>query len=389
MMNEYLKQLEQPQPKIALSDTRFEIEGAGIVEGSFEVTNIGEGSLAGQIASASDILSFSCENFEGNSCVIEYKLVLEGLFGHISAAAVVTSNGGEKILSFDIFVNPPPLNAPGAAIATVEHFMEYAKTRPADAARLFGRQEFMLWLFNTGYPAMDVYEIFAADPNKERGMDNFLIFCGEKTKARLVAPKSINITIGRWEGARAGAFALRRSAWGYVEGNISLAKEVPWLKLSKTKITGADFDGMGNAEVDYIIFPENLAKGHTATAVINIENETQQMAIAMRCKPAAPFDAALDKEMYLFEDTGKINLRNNTGRDLMVDIFCEGFVRFNAKRYFISESAEIGFDIKFSTLKAATMSLRKQLYVNTQIHVMSVGGVINYTAKLPVTLWNR
>jgi len=74
---------------------------------------------------------------------------------------------------------------------------------------------------------------------------------------------------------------------------------------------------------------------------------------------------------------------------LMIDIFCENFVRFEAKRYLISKYAEIDFDIKFSTIRAATLALRKQLYVTSQMHVMAVGGERDSVARLVFKLWGK
>ena len=384
-IRQYIENLEHPKPKLHLGTTRFDVEGAGIVDGSFDVVNIGEGLLFGKISSASDILTFSCENFKDNKITIDYNLNLEGLFGYHRAEAVITSNGGEVTLMFDITVNAPPLvTLDGIKIATLEAFAQYAKEHTSNARRLFVHQDFMIWLFNTGYAAMDVYEMFASDPNKERGLDNFLVFCGLKQKAHLVAEiYDISHTAIHDEGEITGGFAVRRSTWGYVDEDIS-TNETEWLKLSKTRLSTDDFDEAGLTEVDYIIFPEKLG-AKRATAAINIGNNPGR-DIFIRCGTAPPFEAHLDKQDYAFEDKGVLRLLNNTGRDLMIDIYCESFVRFEAKRYFISETAEIKFDIKFSTLKAATLALRKQLYAKTQIHVTAVGG--SFVVKMPLTLWN-
>ena len=394
MMSDRLRHLEHPAPKIALTAQRFDVEGAGIVEGGFEVSNIGEGMLEGKISSTSDVLSFAPENFSGGKAWIDYSLNLEGMEGQHKLLAVVTSNGGEKILTFDVKVNPPALDTKdGAKIATLEHFLDYTRHKPVAARQLFTQKEFMFWLFNQGYPSMDIYESFARDPNKERGVDNFLVFNELKSKAVLVAEvKDITHTVGQWEGAITGGFRVRRSVWGYVEGVLSVNPEAKWLKLSKNRLDSTDFDENNVAEVDYIIMAEEAAKTGRGrnVGIVNL-NCGRPQNIYIRCNTGGPFDARLEREAYLFEDKGKLFLTNNTGRDLMVDIYCEGYVKFQAKRYFISKSAEIDFDIKFSAIKAASLAMRKLLYVNTEIHIMAVGisGERGAIKKLPLTLWSK
>ena len=275
----------------------------------------------------------------------------------------------------------------GTKIATLEHFLVYAQHSPVAARQLFTQKDFMIWLFNTGYPCMDMYEIFAADPLKERAIDNFLVFNGLKSKATIVANnKNILINIGHGDDVVTGGISLQRSGQGYVEGNLTVKSRGDWLKLSKDKISGADFDENNRAEIDYMILPENLSGRDVAVVDLKCSNPQQ---IYIHCAMARPFEARLDKESYYFEDKGKLYLTNNTGRDLMIDIFCENFVKFEAKRYLISKYAEIDFDIKFSTIRAATLALRKQLYATTQIHVMAVSGERNSVARLVFKLWGK
>ena len=397
-MKNRLDFLEQPTPKIALSTSRFDLEGSGIIEGRFDVSNIGEGQLCGTIESTSDALSFHPAEFAGNKSQISYQIDLNNLSSQARhrLTAVVTSNGGEKQLVFDVGVNPPALTTKdGTNIATLEHFLEYAKRRPIEARQVFTQKEFMILLFNTGYHAMNIYETFAADPNKERGVDNFLVFNGLKPKSALVfTPDGSDITVsaGPLETAVTGGFRVRRSTWGFLETHITVSPEARWLQLSKTKLSAADFDENNTAEIDYMIITKHLPQHRGNTAIITFSDNTQNN-ITIRCNMAEPFEARLDRQAYHFEDKGTLHLVNNTGRDLMVDIHCEGYVKFGAKRYYISSAADINFDIKFSALKAASFAMRKHLYTPSEIHVVAAGddfsGVVRPVKKLRLTLWNR
>ena len=383
-----LAHLEQPTPKIALSADRIDAHGAELAEGSFEVFNIGEGVLKGRIDAAADFLTFPSDTFEGNKVNIDYSLNLEGQTGEHKVAAVITSNGGEKIVTFDVKVNPPAIVRGTAKIATLAHFMEYLRKNPIEGRRLFGQKDFMIWLFNMGYPSMDIYEKFAADPIKERAVDNFLIFNGLKNKADVVAEqRDIIANVGHDESVATGGLRLRKTTWGFAEAGLTVRQGASWLNLTKDRVTTADFGEDNIAEVDYIIMAERVKRRDVAIVDIAADSGVTR-SIRLQCNISAAFEARLDRETYNFEDRGKLFLFNNTGKDLMIDIYCENFIRFEAQRYFIGKHAEIDFQVKFSSLKAAAMTFKKQLHAATFIHVRAAAGR-GTTKKLKLKLWGK
>lgn len=389
MNSNLLAHLEHPAPKIALSADRFDAHGAELVEGSFEVFNIGEGELEGRIDATSDFLKFPVETFVGNKINIDYSLDLEGLSGEHKAVAIITSNGGEKIVTFDVRVNPPAILRGDAKIATLEHFVEYLRKNPIDGRRLFGQKDFMIWLFNMGYPSMDIYERLAADPNKERAVDNFLIFNGLKNKAAIVAEQTdIVATASHGESVVTGGMQLRKTTWGYAEADLNVRRGGDWLKLTKSRLTAADFDEDNVAEVDYIIMADEIKRRDVAIVDV-VADCGNTRSIRLQCNISGAFDARLDREAYYFEDSGKLLLHNNTGRDLMIDIYCEPFVKFEAQRYFIGKYAEIDFQIKFSSLKAASMTFKKQLHTSTHINVSTASAGRESVKKLKLRLWGK
>jgi len=383
-----LEHLEQfPPPKLALSENRITLRGKGIVYGSFEVFNEGEGKLVGSITSMADFLSFSPHHFEGKKIKIEYALDLVEQSGDIFTGAVITTNGGEKIIDFNITVNPSDiLVKDGVVMADLDDYMGFVKNRPLVARTLFSRPDFMMWLTNMGYGSMDMYEKFAKDPNKERAVDNFLVFNGNKYKAKILPDvKEMAHAIGEWEDVVTGSIALRRTTWGYAEATLEVAGDVKWLSLSKNKVTSADFDAENMAQVHYIITPDQLVGRDVAQVVIK---GCDEHVVHIRCTQAPPFHARLDKQSFFFEDRGKLFITNNTGRDLMMDVTCESFIKFDAKRYLISKTAQIEFDIKYSSFKAASLAFKKQLFYRTFIHLAAINVDKPYGWRLPISLWS-
>jgi len=387
-LNTRLPLLEQTTPpKLNISEEKIDLRGFGLIYGNVEITNAGEGSLSGSILSMSDFLTFSVENFESNKIVVEYTLDLVGLSGEIFTSAVVTTNGGEKVIDFHILVNPPDiLERDGYVMTNLGDFTEYARAHPIAARSLFGRQDFMLWLINMNYPAMDIYERFIKDPNKERALDNFLVFNGTKVKARIMAEtRDLSHSISISEDVATGSIVLRKTTWGFAEATLGIETDKNWIKLDKDKLTSNDFDGENLCEAHYMIFPEYLQGRETAIITLNADGGEEKIHIRASFAPA--FSARLDKQSFFFEDKGKLFIENNTGHDLLIDISCENFVRFAAKRYHIGKSAEIDFEIKFSTFKAATMSFKRQNYAETYINVVAIDSGKTYGKKMQLTLW--
>jgi len=385
--NKTLELLEQyPPTRLTVSPANVRHKGAGIIYGTLEITNETEGELVGKVASMADFITFSPSEFVGNKITVEYTLDLVGLSGEIGTSAVITTNGGEKTVDFTITVNPPDvLTKDDLVLAGLDDFAEYVKTHPIAARQLFTRHDFMAWLMGMNYPNMDIYEHFAADPNKERAVDNFLVFSGKKYKAKIV-PEATSLahSIGMWEDTVTGSIALRKTTWGYAEATLQVTAGGDWFKLSKNKITSADFDSENAAEIHYMILPAESDGRDTATVIIQGDQEHK---IHIHSTSAAAFDARLDKKTFFFDDRGKLLITNNTGQDLMIDIACEPFIKFEAKRFYIGRTAEIDFEIKYGSIKAASLAFKRQMYAESHIHVVAIDSGKSYGRRLPLTLW--
>lgn len=386
-MNKYLALLEQfPPPKLVVSPKNIRHKGAGIIYGTLEIKNQTDEELFGTITSMADFLTFLPGSFVGNKITVEYTLDLVGLSGEIGTSAVITTNGGEIVVDFHITVNPPDvLTKDDLVLADLNDFATYVRTYPIPARQLFTRHDFMAWLMGMNYPNMDIYDSFATDPNRERAVDNFLVFNGKKYKAKIV-PEAGNLahSIGMWEDTVTGSIVLRKTTWGYAEADLHVIAGEKWLKLSKSKVTSADFDEKNRAEIHYIILPSE-SKGHD-TAIVLLKGD-QDHKIHINITSAAAFDVRLDKETFFFDDKGKLFITNNTGQDLMIDIACEPFVKFDARRYLIGRTAEIDFEIKYGSIKAASFALKRQMYAESHIHVVAIESGKSYGRRLPLTLW--
>ncbi|MCL2415671.1 MAG: DUF5717 family protein [Defluviitaleaceae bacterium] len=173
--------LDYPIPKIRVSPSKISLGAYATYEGDFIIENMGAGMLEGRIFSDSDALILPFEEFSGNRVVVHYIINLDGykIGDYLNWRVIIFSNGGEKVVDFKIEVTAPAIiTKDGATISSMEQFLDYVKEQPIAARQLFTQQDFMLWLFNSGFRNMDLYDAFAADPNKERAVDNFLILNG-------------------------------------------------------------------------------------------------------------------------------------------------------------------------------------------------------------------
>jgi len=396
-----LAHLETALPKIAVNVDRINIEGFGIYDGTINISNIGEGVLVGEIASPCDFLEFSQTEFSAaNSAQIDFQLDLNNAVSQ-RLPVIITTNGGEKTVFLDIKIIPPAMTSgDGTQIADLKQLCDYAKRDIAGAKNLFGsgRKEFMLWLFNIGYKSIDIYEVFAADPNKERALDNFLVFSGLKSKAEIVIENpriKHRISAESMDGsadAITGAIIVKRSSWGYFEDDVSIAEDAPWLQLAKDKLVSSDFDENGICEIGYILLLDKIKPNtnfvHTKVSLglnLNLGNKTVEIS----CIFMPLFEAKIDKSSYNFDDKGILKIANNSGRDMMIDVHCESFVRFSAERYLVGKTAEIPFEIKFSAIKAAGLLMKKQLNAKTKIDVVAGSGDKRCVRRVNLKLWQK
>ena len=385
-----LEHLEYLRPIIKSSVSRVSIEGFGFVEGSFELTNIGEGELSGSIYSAQDNLELSPESFVGNRIKVAYMFNLSDYKpgDTVTTKAIIRSNGGELIVPFDICVAPAGIvTKDGITISSFAQFYDYAQESPVAARSLLGHHDFMTWLFNSGYQYMDIYEKISADSNKERALDNFFVFNELKKKASIF-PESryIKVRLGLDETAATGGIKLLRSSRGYADAEIFQRTGGSWLKLTKSRVTSADFEG-DEYELGYIILASEL-KGR-AMALIDIVCENTKQApeqVYLMASYKKAFSASLDKFSYSFEDSGDIYLSNETDSEIVVDIKPnEGFIKLKSKRYVIGgKKAKIPFEIKYSAL--ANMRLRKKNFDTGSLYISSIVNGVATTQLLTIKM---
>ena len=375
-----------PLPKLNVSETKISLRGTGIIYGQFEIFNEAEGELYGEILQTSDFISFFPQTFEANRVTVQYSIDLTGISGEIQTAAVIKTNGGERVIDFFITANRPDvLERDGFVMAEIADFAEYARAHPAKARKLFLRGEFMEWLISLGYPGMQMYENFLNDPNKERAVDNFLVLNGCKQKAAIMlADKDLYHKIGLWEDVVTGSIKMKKTAWGFAEGTLEVTKGANWLKLTKDKVISSDFDGQSMAEVHYMVMANEVKGRDTAQVVLNDDEK-----IDIRVSPAQAFEARLDKQSFFFEDDGKLMVTNNTGRDIFIEISCENFVRFEAKRYLINKYTQIDFSVKYTNFRASSLSFKKQTHAQSYIQITAVGDDerAGTSRRIPITLW--
>lgn len=382
-----LLQFEQPAPKLECSIKKVNLEGFGFIEGSFMIKNVGEGQLSGSIFSQLDNLELSPESFDGNNIKVAYMVNLYDYKSDdkISTSAVIRSNGGEAIIPFEFNIVPASIiTKEGQNIYSLNQFLDYSIKNPLSARTLLSQKDFMLWLFSIGYSYMDIYDKFVSDPNKERALDNFLIFNKLKQKATILPTQTnLKVQLPQDSSAYTAGIGLKRTTFGYATASLAVRKG-SWLKLSKNKVESRDFDENNFTEVDYIILTDELKARDTAIVDVESENIIQRIYLTISFKKA--FNAYLNKNSYAYEDKGVLSILNNTGKDLMLDINTkDNFIKFDANRYYIGKSAQINFDIKFSAL-ATSLGFKKKLFINSQIFLSSnINGIVT-TKKLDIRL---
>jgi hypothetical protein len=373
------------------------IETKDRYEGRFVIKNIGGSALAGRIHSRSRSLTFEPEEWTGNEVTVLYKFSPEPGDGWkpgdaLDTSVIISSNGGEKKIPVTIRLTRMAIVSPeGVTVANIRDFYQYAIGHPAQARKMFIDSEFYMLLLATGYEYMEVYEMLHKDANRERALDNFFILSGLKKKTLLTIPnKLMEYTRKPSDIAMVyGNFMVQKSDGGYFEAPVTARHNAAWLSLSAERLITSDFNEANAAMVKFSIDPSKI-KGRYVSETLIIGSDPEpdgSNLVELVYRRSAPLSAQLDREAFRFEDNGMLIIQNNTGSDLLVEIFCtDTFVRFAARKYYVSERGEIPFEIKLSAFMAAQLLFRKLPFLRTAIEVRALYRGETVRRKLPLVV---
>jgi len=359
---------EHPLPAVSISVDALNIETKDNYNSSFVIRNTGGGNLNGKVLSRCPGLTFDPSEWEGNRQTITYTFSAsdaglatgESIQGHV----IVSSNGGEIEIPVTARLAKMSIaTTEGLTIANLQDFFEYSKTNPAQARWLFVDSEFYMLLLGIGYEYMEVYESLHKDFNRERAMDNFFILSGLKGKTSLsVSSACLEFTQKPGDSEVIhGSIKVQKSDAGYVESPITVRGNSPWLTCYASRLIQSDFDENLTATVGFSIDPSKIAASYAREAV-EIGTETTEIVY----RKISPVIARINRTSLRYDDKGVLEIINNTGMDIKVEIFCrDSYVRFSARSYIVGEYAEIPFTIRLSAFLSAQLFFRKTPYMKT------------------------
>ena len=375
-----ISQLDYPAPVIAADVSHIRAETPAGFSGRFRLTNLGGGELRGSVSSNSGALSFSPADFAGNSVEIEYTFSMDFFRPGevVESRALILSNGGELSIPVTIAIAPPELAAEdGKKLASLSDYSLYAKENPVASRRLFTRKEFLMWLLNMNYEQIELYERFAADPNKERAVDNFLILNKLKEKAGVeFSEKNLKVRLRYNENGPVTAYVpLRMTGWGYLNAGLRLRGGVGFLRLGAEKLSSADFDEKGCFAAPFAVYPA-LIKGRGLNAAEYIElSGAGSGACRVTVIRERIMTCSLSETLFGPRGKGRLIIENNSGKDVKIGVFTkDAFVRFEGRRYIIGARAEIPFEIRLPAALAARMALKKRSLITSGIFVRAESG---------------
>jgi len=380
---------DHPLPTLNMNIDAIDIETKDKHEGHFAIKNTGSGVLSGRVLSRCPGLTFSPVQFEGNTAInYTFDAAVAGLATgqSIGGHVYITSSGGEVRLP--VTAKLAEMSIPtveGSAIANLQDFYEYALVHPAQARRLFVDSEFYMLLLAIGYPYMEVYESLHKDPNRERAMDNFFILSGLKGKTTLAIDGDSAMEFTQKPSDTRilhGSIAVCKSDTGYIEAPITLQTGAAWLNCHASRLMPNDFDSELSAKVAFSVDPAKIA-GNYAREVVDIGGNCVE--VVYRRTP--PVVIRIPRYSLKYEDRAVIEVINNTGKDMKIEVFCQdSYVRFSARSYIVGAYGEIPFNIKLSAFLSAQLFFRKLPYMKAMVEVKATSPGYAYTKKLPLVV---
>jgi len=378
---------EYPLPKLSVGIDLLDIETKDIHDGSFEVRNTGGGVLEGFIHSRTPGLTFAPTQWISNKQAISYtfNVAKAGLVAGqtLKSHVYISTNGGEVDIPVTArLVKMSIITDGGHTLTNLQDFYEYAKVYPTQARRLFVDSEFYMLLLAMGYEFMEIYESLHKDSNRERALDNFFILSGLKNKTTaIIEQTSLQFIQNTYDMDKLhGYIEVKKSDEGYVDIPIIKQNNASWLDFYANKISSADFDDDFVANVNFSITPGEV-HGSYAREIVHIGENTVEIVYHRR----KPLVARLNRAAFRYEDSGVVEIANNTGKDLRIELSCkESYVRFSARSYLVSSSGEIPFGIKLSAFLSTQLFFRKLPYMQTYIEIKATAPGHVYRTHIPI-----
>jgi hypothetical protein len=368
-----------PLPVLSVDADYLHMETKGYGEERFRIKNTGGAVLSGHILSRSACISFEPSEWMGNDVSVTCRFNPDEAGGMkpgdiIETAAYICTNGGERKLPVTVkLINMAMVSPEERVIANVRDFYEYALEHPPGARRLFTDNDFYMLLLATGYGYMEAYEMLLKDLNRERAMDNFFILSGLKKKTVLTVQQPL-LTFTRMDSQNdviRGHFLVRRSDSGFVDAPVTALGGAGWLTLSAHRLISSDFNEANTAMVGFVIDPLFIG-GRYAGEKVAVGTDGGNITEIV-FKRGAPLSVRLAREAYRFDDRGSLFIENQTGGELLVELFCkDSFIRFEARRYMVGERYEIPFTVKLSAFISAQLLFRKLPFLRTTIEVKAI-----------------
>ena len=384
---------DYPLPSLSVSINEININTNDKHEGSFEIKNQGGGTLNGKILSRCPGLIFLPSEWEGNKQTIHYKFnATTGLAaeGRLNAHVFISSNGGEIQVPVSVRLTKMSIStAEGHIVANLQDFYEYALIHPAQARRLFVDSEFYMLLLAVGYEYIEVYETLHKDSNRERAMDNFFIISGLKGKTSIsVSDSSLEFVQKPYDtDILHGSVHVQKSDIGYVDGLITMQNNSPWINCHTSRLTQSDFQDSLFAIANFSIDPLKISGSYARELVTVGVEPSDKNTIEIVYRRMAPIVLQLNRTSFSYEDNGVIEVINNTGKDMRIEVFCpEKYVRFSARSYLVGEYGKIPFEIKLSAFLSAQRFFRKFPYMKTAVEIKATAPGQAYKKRIPLVV---
>ena len=219
-------------------------------------------------------------------------------------------------------------------------------------------------LLSTGYEYMEVYESLHKDPNRERAMDNFFILSGLKTKTQLTLETNHLNIIQKPTESSFHTIQIQSSDNGYADSPITTGG-APWLTLDTTRLISNSFNN-NKATLGFTIDPAQMPNAF-ASEQIQIGPEPSN-TLTLSVRKAPPFTLRLSRTGYRYEDRGTIEVENNTGMNMTVEVYSrERYVRFYTSAYTIGPAHSIPFEIRPQAFASAQRIFRRLPYISTYV----------------------
>jgi hypothetical protein len=237
-----------------------------IFDGDFELFSEDDRDLKGAIFSTNERVILLNNQFTQKKNRIRFRVITEFLDAQdiISGVFQIVSNGGEIEIPYKINIESVGIMTGIGLIKNLEDFLCVVKQNYDEGLKIFCGEEFGNGILKNSPRYRRVYYSLIKSPDRERALEEFLVFTGQKERV-VLSLSSYGAEYRELEDSYGDCLVIKKEHWGFAEVEVEVKGD--FIRTAKNQISSDMFVG-NSYELNYYINYNKLIAGENKGKII-------------------------------------------------------------------------------------------------------------------------